>query len=489
MPKIPDYDSQVTPTTGGVAPGSFFLPNIHTDTGVQAAFTTLGAAGKSLENEGIREIGLATHEQRILEQGKAVAEGFRQQAQIESKYANYNSPDLPELLSKDLSDAKAQIIQNIDPRFQKYMDVHLDQQFSHTYATGIKNYNARVQQLNQAELIGSIREIAGTAAAAFESGDSGKYASALGNLQGLVTQVQGKLPGVAAKAGGVEAYTQQLIGEARRGILLKDNPAKVIELLKTPEGMKQLGVDYAHVDDVNRQAVTATHAQQNAVYDNVLKGFSQKQIPTPEQIRQLSGAQQMHIKNLLKGMDNEDNKATVLEFGDKVIRLNQDSPDAITSGRQLYNEISSSSGLSVGTKLQYMNSVMGKINGTQLANAKFDEQYLLDFQKMMTPDQHKLFLIGWSGDPNGAASVPPGTPVTDKIKRMNEFAMPYIKDSQDFLIQHSQPKKKGMVNIERVGAEFGEGTQNPQTYRAFNKRTGQYENVTKEQYDMIKGQK
>lgn len=486
MPRIPDYESQITPAVGSVQPGSSWLPNISRDTGAAALFAGLGAAGKTLEKEGAREIGLAVHEQRVLQQGKAVADYYLEQAKIEQKHSTNNNPDMPQTYLEDLQNAKNKIVEGVDPRFQKYIDVHLDQLLSHDWRYGVRQYGQRIEALQKADMMASIQTTANTAARAWVDGNLEKYAAAEANLTGFVNQVQGKIPGIAKKSGGVEEWARGQIKDGIRGILLAENPQKLQQMMQTQEGKEALGITPANQATVQNHVMTAIHDQQKAVWDEIQKGFVQNKIPTPEQLSKLSGHQQLMAKHLIESVGNKDNHQAVLNYGKAVIELKSDpDPANVAEGKRLINEIYASPNLSTDKKLNFIDILQQKINGTQTNSGKFYDDYLMTFSRIMTPEQHKLFLAQYTMDPKGMASISADAPLKDKTAHANAYAIPYINRSIEIL--QNKGKKGVMQNLSGAGAEVNQPPISAQTYRAFNKRTGQYENVTKEQYDMIKG--
>ena len=204
--------------------------------------------------------------------------------------------------------------------------------------------------------------------------------------------------------------------------------------------------------EIARHKLNEAHArvgqQRQEMYDQVIKGINKNQLPTQDQIDKLSGTQQHTVTRLIKSMGDEDNKTNVAYFGDRVLRLKADSPESAAEGGKLYNDILDAKGLSNSTRWMFMNTVMSKINGQQMAASKFQDQYLLAFNKLMTPDQHKLFMIDYGSQPNGVKALSPEASATDKIKNMNEFALPYINASRDEIVkQQSQKAKKGKTAL------------------------------------------
>jgi hypothetical protein len=434
MPRIPQYESQITPVTGGVAPGSMFLPNIHQETGIPQAWARVAESGKSFENAALRQIGLATREQRVLEHAKAVAEGYKQQGAIEAKYANYNGPDLPDLLAKDLEDARTNIVENVSLQNQKYIAVALEQQFSHSYASGVKAHAIRVQQLNQAELMGNIREIAGTAASAFEAGDRTKYASALGNLEGLLTQVQGKLPGVVKKAGSVQAYADQLIGEARLGILRAENPQKALELLNTPEGRKELGVSEANRPNVLRQVTADFHRQSTAAYNEYLTKILKGERFSNEQI-------------LLEGGE-EDKQSQVVDLWRQATSLSEGDSE---TARQVYQNVLDARDVTPATKGNILKYVSKKINQLDRMPDKYEQNALNKVHQLLGKD-YPLFLQKYLYDETGRTTImSQGKTQEDIEKSIYGLAQPFVENHIKNL-----GKKTGITpNLDSAGAGVG----------------------------------
>lgn len=496
MPKLPQYDSQVAMAQGSVQPGSLYGPNIHQETGLAAMFNQINKEANRFVNTTIRTEKEAQNERRIIEQLNASNEGYRKQAEIDAKYVNYNNPDLPDRIKEDLTKAHDEIIQTVSPEFQSRIGPALSVQFAHTYGSAIKAHALRVAQQNEAEIMAGAGQLADTSATAFVAGDTSKYAMVMGQLAAMADQMQGKIPGVAKSAGGVKQWAEIEVGKRITGLLLESDPQRVLELVKTTEGMRLLGVPLEKKDNIVKEAEASLFRKQAKLYDEVLKGFVGNQPPSPEVVAQLSGGQQMAVKNLLESMGQEDKQASLLVHGNKVLQLSRitDPDKASAEADHVYNGILTEPGLNAKTKLQLMGQCTTFMTKTATAESKFPHNIISEFKRNMTHRQGILFGIDVLTGAKGLSSLPPNTPLEDKVKHIYRMSINYMSESRNeeldkakegrYLIQRPL-EKKGVID-KIIDHLYKPKEASKTKYELPDHVTGKLIPVTKEQYDRVK---
>ena len=77
-------------------------------------------------------------------------------------------------------------------------------------------------------------------------------------------------------------------------------------------------------------------------------------------------------------------------------------------------------------------------------------------------------------------------PLEEQSKYIRAFATPFWVESNKAYLEKVGKKRGGFLAAEEE--RLGGGTVPSAGFRVFNKKTQKYETVTKEQYDMIRGQ-
>ena len=249
-----------------------------------------------------------------------------------------------------------------------------------------------------------------------------------------------------------ESYNK--VDITRGQLMAENNPDDFLSKIKDREFLKNITEQQRNVLVSHAKSIKTNN--QAMLWDEVQKGFANGRLPTQAQINSLSGAHQLSVKHLLKSMANEDSKPVLLELGNRVIQLkSDDAPATIKEGTKLYNDILVNPNLSSRSKLSFMNTVQTKINGAQLNASKFQDDYIIQTQKMMSPAQAGLFGIDYVTKPDGVKSLPPNATTADIAKHINTFAIPYLSASRDYFKVQSKRNAGKARTMEADLALFG----------------------------------
>lgn len=472
-----------------------------------AAWGQVGEAGTKLETMGVHfaKVGQhLQHAQDVAAVSKAVGQSYLQlgedkiKAQSDPKYINVTDPNTGATRAKNWQEMaatatervnviKSQLAQGLSPGGQQLFDEHYDRLAAQHIVHVTGEAQKRQVQAIAGDFQGAVTDAVQAVALGNAPPETLDQVFAAAQSTGVIN------PKEIAR---LKKDSYNKIDITRGQLMAQNDPNGFIAQLKdttflpTVIGTQRKSMESYAFQEKNRQ--------QGLLWDDLQKGMANGQVPTQDQVNSLSGAHQLTVKHLLKSMANEDSKPALVDIGNRVIQLkSNDAPTTMTEGKKLYDDIASNPNLSSSTKLSFMNTVQTKMNGAQLNASKFQDQHIVDMQKMMSPAQAGLFGIDYMTEPGGIKSLPDNATTADTAKHINNFAWTYVRASRDHFLEQAAGKKKKGGNMEEDAAKAlfpgggGGKAASPagetQGYRVFNNRTKQYENVTKDQFDMIKG--
>jgi hypothetical protein len=419
---------------GAVELGRTSLPGVDANLGAVQALNSVGAHADQANRVIAYTEGQQTQTQRVIEGGNAVAELYKGIGAIQGEYTGSTDPEALTKFGADIDQLTSNVLKKVSPPNREYVASHLVQHGGLAVGKFSNDY-AKVQR--QMGLVGvqeNAKTMATAVADALVAGDEVTATARMGTARGYLDHAEAVGLTNTKKGEATKQFDLLVKGILLDKMLVKD-PVGVQQEIRTLEGQEKYGIQPGKSEAAINHVDQAVNRVQSATYQAILDGISKKQYPTQDQIDKLSGGQKLQLQNLMKSAGNEDDRATVLEVGSRVIQLKSDpTPENVAKGNQLYNEIISNPKLSVSTKLNYMNTVQTKVNGAQLNEAKFNDDYLLGFSKLMTPEQHKVFMIDYTSDPKGMAALKPGATLQEKMQAANIYALPYIAASRDTLL-------------------------------------------------------
>jgi hypothetical protein len=266
MPKIPDYDSQVTPVVGGVQPGSMFLPNIHTETGAPAAFAALGAAGEKLTDVEAKLLSHQIRQQQTIELSNAMGAYYKGAANTEVELSRSFDPNISEIARQRLDELRDGIVSSAPEPMRPVLSAKLEQLNGHSYKTIIDQYQVRQQHLGVETGKQSLDEISNTIIAAEnDPTNAGKLASTWGSAKGVAASLEAS--GIYAPGQANKLLMDQVFSK-RLGHDMVANPQETIKILQNPtEALKKYNLNEKSIPAAIGHATEQLHKQQNDFYN------------------------------------------------------------------------------------------------------------------------------------------------------------------------------------------------------------------------------
>jgi hypothetical protein len=244
MPKLPVYESQVAPASGGVQPGNIYLPNIHpveTNTGATKMFNQMHTEGEAAATVGERLLAQQDHNQFVIESGNAIANIYKGTGDIRAKYAGATSPDTPQQFQQDMDGLISNTLENVSPQFRERVASHLVQHVGQTVGSFNVDYANRLRQMDSAGVMNNFKIYAIEEAKARIAGNEPDAILKMGSAHGYATQVEEMGLTNTKKGEAINQYNNMVKANMFDLMLVKD-PAKLQQEINTPEGQAKYGI-------------------------------------------------------------------------------------------------------------------------------------------------------------------------------------------------------------------------------------------------------
>jgi hypothetical protein len=318
MPKIPEFDSQVTPTGGGVQGGNMFLPNIHQDTGIPAMFATLSSAGKQLEDISMKNISRQVHQQQTIDMANALGAYYQGAADKEVEFSRSFDPNIGEQAKKSLSELRDGIVSTVPENMRPLLAAKLDQLSSHSYKSIIDQFQRRQLALGVVTGKESLGTMANSIIAAEnDPSNPDKLASTWGSAKGLATSLETSgiyPPGQANKALMDQVFAKRLghdmLADPQGTLKILQNPAEALQ--KYNLGADKLPGAVSHVtEQIHKQQYDTFNKLETSILE--AKKTGNGQVPTDQQIidmankGKISGTQAKSLSSFANGDESVQN--------------------------------------------------------------------------------------------------------------------------------------------------------------------------------------
>jgi len=427
MPRIPTYDSKVGMTGGGVNPASVWSRDINVRTGWPQVFAGIQQATNQASSLLASTLAQEQQRSKLMQMSTSTTEFVNGLTEIDKKYAGSVDPKTPELIDQDLQALVQGITQKASPELQPLIAVHLAQTAAVNKRSMIKTHLTTVRQQDMKQLGLSADTIASAAARAYVNQDSAAYNNYLGNLHGLEQQAT-QLGMNPWNPGEVDRIVKGKI----LGILLAENPRVAEELLKTPAGRKELGVDDENYPQVQNKVKLQMDKIRADKYDSILKGIAQANpvLPSAQDLSVLSGGQQLHVKNILKSLNETTDDAALVPFNRAVNDLPLDETTA-QKGAALLDTIAAAPGISAANKVALHNRLYQKMAKSRTIVSEFEEQTLKDLTAHFPAAIKDQFYLAWQFGDEGRRTLPPDAKMTDILKKIQGFMPVWIGKARD----------------------------------------------------------
>jgi hypothetical protein len=447
MPKLPTYESQVAPASGGVQPGNTFLPNIHQETGWPQVFNKIQTQAAEAETVYGKLQQQENHEQRVIEQAKATTAITLGAPEIAAKYINDFSPDAPANAWKDLQELGNNVLQSVSPRNQEHVGTHVQLNLANLWKTIKDNNTKGILTLDQQDVEKNITVAAEKLAQAIASGDPGQIGPAQGDLYGMVdsyTTIK-KLSGTLKDS---RTWAEGKVKDALLSINIARNPAQVQDEIQTQEGKDKYGITPLNeASKTNAIQVAASKSMHQQWQNNELK-LSQMddkgQVNAPmlismRDMKQISPQQYDKWSAWLQNKDSGADKETIMKHGIQVIDRINDEQNPLTVAELQKNVRDKTWVMSNYTEYNnFIKQIQGRDNKDEKSTITFERGLLNTTKSVLGANstEWKMFQNQWSKEKNLNQSQ------EDIQKQFNDMSTPYITKRFRFQNQGVPPQQK-----------------------------------------------
>jgi hypothetical protein len=450
MPKLPVYDSQVNAQVGGVEPASNWLPRERLDTGLPQALNKLAAEGNSVVSTYGQVQKQQDTEQRTIEGGNALGQLLKGVGEIQGRYAGSTAPDAPQQFQGEMTDLVNTTLEGVSEQNRAHVGAQLAHHVGDAVGGFNKQYGATQRQLGLSEVQDNMKTMAQSQVDNELAGDEQAAFAVMGSAHGYADRMEA-FGRTDTKKGEATKKYDDMVKAVRFDKMLSINPLAVQEALQTPEGQEKYGVPPAGLIKAQNHAAEQVTKLQTATYQNLLNGIRNGQNPTEDQMSVLTGGQKGAIDNMVKSVGQTDNEPVRLAFGDKVIQLyNNATPANVENGKALYQDVLTSPGLSVPTKLKFLTDIQTKINGDQSLEGNQVHTFIEQIKGTSLSREQGLMFSNYIVD--HPELIPPGTPWEKTQRIIMDAAYPFRQATVNSIM--TKGTKKTMTNLEAAGAEF-----------------------------------